>query len=237
MDEAWKTAHADLLAALSADEQTALSARAKRRRLARGAAVFEAGEKSGEIFIVASGCIKLHQLSPGGKEIILWFAFPGELFGVAETMRGVPREIYATAKAASEVLAIQRADFVDFLRAHPEAALRAIGILSARVRTLGSALVELTSDAVETRLARLLLRFAAGALRPACGVGRQPGEICLNIDLTRTDIANLVGASRQTVTTLLARLQREGLVRTVDRHLHLPEPGRLMRMCDNGGPA
>lgn len=232
MEESWKSAHADLLSDMSETEMASLTARAKRRRLSRGGKVFEAGDAADEVLFVANGCIKLHQLSPSGKEIILWFAFPGELFGVAEGLRGVPREIYATAKVASEILVIDRSDFVAFLSAHPEAALRAIGILSARVRTLGSALVELTSDDVETRLARLMLRFAAGAPHLPCGAVRGPGEVCLNFELTRSDMANLVGATRQTVTTLLARLQRDGIVIAVDRHLHLSDPRRLMRMCE-----
>jgi CRP-like cAMP-binding protein len=232
MEDSWKTAHADLLKALSSREMAGLLKCAGRRRIGRGAPVFEAGQESGEIFIVNSGLIKLYQLSPGGKEIILRFAFPGELFGVAESIRRVPREISATAKVASEVLAIDRRDFVAFLRSHPEAALRAIGILSARIRTLGFSLVELTADDVEMRLARLLLRFSAGTLCPPCSTSRRPGEVCMNFDLTRTDMANLVGASRQTVTTMLARLQRDGIVRAVGRHLHLPEPPRLARLCE-----
>lgn len=234
MEESWKTAHADLLAALSSQEMAGLFRCARRRCIARGAPVFEVGDEAGEIFIVSSGCIKLYQLSPGGKEIILWFAFPGEIFGVAECMRGVPREISAAGKIASEILAIDRKDFVEFLRSHPEAALRAIGILSARVRTLGSSLVELSADDVETRIVRLLLRFSAGSLRPPCSASRRPGEVCMNLDLTRTDMASLVGATRQTVTTMLVRLQRDGIVRAVGRHLHLPEPARLTLMCDRG---
>lgn len=234
MEESWKTAHANLLAALAPQEMGDLVKAARTRRIARGASVFEAGDAAGEIFVVGSGCIKLYQHAPSGKEIILWFAFPGEIFGVAESVRGVPREICAAGKIASEILSVGRRDFVEFLRRHPEAALRAIGILSARIRTLGSSLVELTSDDVETRLARLLLRFTAGSLGPPCSVARRPGEVCMNVDLTRSDMANLVGASRQTVTTMLARLQRNGVVRSVGRHLHVPEPARLMRLCERG---
>ena len=235
MAEAWNTAHANFLSNLSGPELESLLARATRLRLAKGAHVFEAGDASGEIYVVAAGCIGLYHLSPSGKEIILWLAFPGELFGLAECIRGVPREIYASAQVASEILAIDRADFVEFLSRHPEAALRAIGILSARVRTLGSSLVELTSDNVEVRLARLLLRFASGALSASCNGARKNGEVCLNFELTRSDIANLVGASRQTVTSLLARLQREGVVADVDRHLHVLAPERLVRICEQGG--
>lgn len=232
MEESWKTAHGDLLSTLSPQELAWLVRNAKRRRISRGQRIFEAGEDSGEILIVVGGCIKLYQLSPGGKEIILWFAFPGELFGVAESIRGVPREISASAKVASEVMSIERRDFVEFLRLHPEASLRAIGILSARVRTLGSAFAELMADDVETRLSRLLLRFSAGSLTPACAAPCKPGEMCLNIDLTRSDIANFVGATRQTVTTLLARLQRNGIVRPVARHFHLVAPAQLARIYE-----
>jgi len=234
MEDSWKTAHADLFTALSPRERAGLLKFAGRRHVARGAPVFEAGEESDEIFILRTGCIKLYQLSPGGKEIILRLAFPGELFGVAESIRRVPREISATAMVASEVLTIERRDFIAFLRSHPEAALRAIAILSARIRTLGSSLVELTSDDVEMRLVRLLLRFSAGTLSLPCGASRRPGEVCMNFDLTRTDIANLVGASRQTVTTMLARLQRDGIVRAVGHHLHVPEPLRLAHLCEKG---
>jgi CRP/FNR family transcriptional regulator len=232
MEQTWNTAHANFLSSLSKGEFEGLLARASRVRLAKGAHVFEMGDAAGEIYIVSLGCIGLYQMSPGGKEIILWFAFPGELFGVAESMRKVTREISAVARIDSEVLAIAYEDFVRFLRAHPEVALRAIGILSARIRTLGSALVELTADDVETRLVRLLLRFSAGSLPPPCPAARTGAEVCVNVDLTRSDIANLIGASRQTTTTLLARLQRQGIIRPVRRHIHIMDAEPLRSICE-----
>ncbi|MEZ5907841.1 MAG: Crp/Fnr family transcriptional regulator [Hyphomicrobiaceae bacterium] len=235
MDEAWKTAHADFLSSLSVSELEDLLHRASRVRLARRRHVFAAGDRSGAIYIVASGCIKLYQLTPGGREIILWFSFPGEIFGVAESIRGSVREISAEANAATELLVLEQDDFLAFLAKHPQAALRAIGILSARIRTLGSALVDIAADDVETRLTRLLLRFSAGSLPPPCALVRVSDEICVNIDLTRTDVAHLVGTTRQTATTLLARLHRDGLIRPVSRHLHIVDPARLRSRCESEG--
>lgn len=230
--ESWSTAHADFLSSLSSEEMSALTARARRTSYEKRQQVFSAGDLSNAVFIVLSGCIKLYQLSPGGKEIILWFSFPGELFGVAETIRGVEREIFAVANVESEVLVLSEADFVEFLRAHPHAAMRAIGILSARVRTLGFSLVDLAADDVETRLVKLLVRFAAGALPRPCGKVGAPGEICLNVELTHNDFANLIGTTRQTVTTTLARFRRRGLLRLVDRHIHIVDPDHFSQLLE-----
>lgn len=232
MDEAWTTAHASFLASLSADELSALMKSARELNLKKRSLVFSAGDTSRDVFIVASGCIKLYQFSPGGKEIILWFGFPGELFGVAESVRGTSREIFAEANVSSKVLVLSQVEFENFLRLHPRAAMRAIGILSARIRTLGTSLVEMAADDVETRLVRLLLRFGAGALPLPCRAVQRDSEICINIEVTHNDLANLIGATRQTVTSTLTRFRNQGFIRLLDRHIHITDPGRLKQMLE-----
>ncbi len=233
MDEAWSTAHANFLSSLSGDELAALTDRAKTLSFKRHEQVFAAGDDARSIYLVTDGCIKLYQLSPGGKEIILWFSFPGELFGIAETVRGVEREIFASANMPSQVLMLSQSDFVEFLRTHPEAAMRAIGILSARLRTIGFSFADLAADDVETRLVKLLLRFTAGGLPPSCGKAADHNEICLNIDLTHTELANLIGATRQTVNSTLAGFRRKGLIELVDRHLHIVDADRFSQLLEH----
>jgi len=232
MNDAWNMAHANFLSSLSQTELTSLLDTAARRTFAKGASIFEAGGASSEVYIAATGCIALCQLSPGGKEVILSFVFPGEVFGLAEGMRKAPREVSAVAKVPSDVLVFRQKEFLGFLSANPQAALRTIGILSARLRTLGSTLVDLASDNAEMRIVRLLMRFTAGSLPPPCDAMRRAGEICVNVDLTRTDVANLMGTSRQTVTTLFARLQRHRIIRPVGRHLHIIDPLQLGRLYE-----
>ncbi|MBX2836179.1 MAG: Crp/Fnr family transcriptional regulator [Gammaproteobacteria bacterium] len=169
----------------------------------------------------------MFKVSNAGKETILWFNFPGELFGIAELWSGNRRQVHAIANEDSQILSIPRQDFVNFLGTHPEAGLKAIGILSARVRALGQILVGLTSENVETRVARLLMRFAFISLEMPCSATRRQNELCSRVRLTHQDIANLVGSSRQTVTTTLARLRKQGAVRTVNNHIHISEPELL----------
>lgn len=228
----WTKAHANFLSSLSVEETRDLFKYASRLELKPRDQLFQAGDRSNDVFIVAGGCMRLFQVSPSGKETIIWFSFPGEIFGIAELCSGGQRELYAVANEASVVYAIKCSDFSAFLGRHPEVAIKAIGILSARVRTLGHALVGLATDNVETRIARLLVRFAAVSSGSKCCSEHAAEELCVNVRLTHQDIANLIGASRQTVTSTLINLRKRGTVRTVKKHIHITRPDHLRQMLE-----
>ena len=232
--DAWSDAHANFLSSLSAVEKRDLLKCSQHLDLQPRDLLFSAGDRSNDVYIVAGGCIRLFQISPTGKETILWFSFPGEIFGMGELCRGCDRQIYAAANEAAQVYSVSRKDFTDFLGTHPEAAMKAIGILSARVRSLGHSLVGLTSDKVETRIAHLLMRLAVVSSGTRCCTDPTDGELCLNMRLTHQDIANLIGASRQTVTSTLAHLRRRGVVRTVNQHIHIIQPDHLRDLLELG---
>lgn len=231
-DVDWSNAHANFLSSLLPEETQDLLKCSRLLILKSRDHLFRAGDRSDNVYIVASGCIRLFQASSAGKETILWLNFPGELFGIAELWSGNERQVYAVANEPSQVYSIRRQDFTNFLGAHPEAAMKAIGILSARVRALGHILVGLTSDNVETRTARLLMRFAAVASGTRCDASTPDGELCANVRLTHQDIANLIGASRQTVSTTLAHLRKIGAVRIVDHHIHIVQPNHLRYLLE-----
>jgi CRP/FNR family transcriptional regulator, cyclic AMP receptor protein len=228
----WLDAHANFLSSLSDAETSDLLKFSRNLSLKPRDQLFRAGDRSDDVYIVAGGCIRLFQVSSTGKETILWFSFPGEIFGIAEMWSGGDREIFAVANEASKVHSIKRSDFAKFLGTHPEVAIRAIGILSARVRALGHALVGLATDNVKTRIARLLMRFASVSSITPCSDGRLGSEVCVNVRLTHQDIANLIGASRQTVTSTLTHLRKCGTVRTVNQHIHILQPDQLRRMLE-----
>ena len=229
---AWSDAHANFLSSLLDNELRDLMACSRELLLKPRHQLFGAGDCSKDVYIVAEGCIRLFQVSPTGKETILWYNFPGEIFGIAELWSGDQRQVYAVANEASRIYSIRRQDFINFLGAHPEAAMKAIGILSARIRALGQVLVGLTSDNVETRIARLLMRFASISSEARCCAPTHNGEICINVRLRHQDIANLIGASRQTVTTTLLQLRKSGAVRMVDHHIHIVQPDHLLNLLE-----
>lgn len=231
-DAAWSDAHANFLSSLLDAERQDLLTFARRRTLKPREYLFQAGDHSGDVYILAIGCVRQFQISPTGKETILWFNFPGEVFGLAELSSGIERQINAVANDASEVLCVRRTDFIQFLGKHPEAAMKAIGILSARVRAFGYVLAGLTLDNVETRIARLLMRFAAVSSQARCSVKVEQEEVCVNVRLRHQDIANLIGASRQTVTSTLLSLRRRDAIRMEGHHIHIMNPSHFQHLIE-----
>ncbi len=186
--------------------------------------IFGAGSPGRGVYVLVDGRVKIYQLSDVGRKVILWFCFPGELFGFAETTQVRPREVYAQACTGSRVLFIGERAFKQFLEAHPAAARLVIDLLASRLRVVGEMLLNVSSDDVMTRLIKLIVRLNAIYGK------RVDRESCLDIYLTHQEMADMIGASRQTVTTMLGRLQRQGVLRIEDHRLHIPDPERLEAM-------
>lgn len=181
----------------------------------KGEFVFKSGTPGNNVCFLRAGKIKIHQLSPLGREVILWFCFPGEIFGLAEVARGGGRVVNAQACEASEVLAVSHEKFTEFLDHHPQVAKLSLQVLSSRLRVLGEMFVNLVADDVSTRIGKLILRLSA---RYGTRVGK---EIFLNIPLTHQEIADMVGTSRQTVTSALGALKRRGVLSIDSRRIHI----------------
>ena len=170
--------------------------------------VFRAGDATHHVYLLLSGRVKIYQPSSVGKEVILWFCFGGELFGLAEAAGGSERVVSAQACDESEILSIRQDRFTDFLLQHPHSALMIVQVLSCRLRVLSEVVINLVSDDVRTRILKMLLQLGA-----RCGTTHQQG-LRLNLSLTHQEIADMIGTTRQTVTTMLGQLEREGMIKT-----------------------
>jgi CRP/FNR family transcriptional regulator len=208
-------APSNFLAQLGADDFAGLLAIATVQHYGKGDFVFSSGAPGSNVYFLRSGKVKIHQLSPLGREVILWFCFAGEIFGLAEVARGGGRVVNAQACEASEVLAVAQDKFKDFLDHHPRIAMLSMQVLSSRLRVLGDMFVNLVADDVNTRIAKLILRLSA---RYGTRVGK---EVFLNIPLTHQEIADMVGTSRQTVTSALSALKRRGVLSIDSHRIHI----------------
>ena len=208
-------APSNFLAQLDAEAAAGLRAIATVQHYGKGDFVFRAGAPGSNVYFLRSGKVKIHQLSPLGREVILWFCFAGEIFGLAEVAHGGGRVVNAQACAASEVLAVAQDKFRDYLERRPRLAMLSMQVLSSRLRVLGEMFVNLVADDVSTRIAKLILRLSA---RYGTRVGK---EVFLNIPLTHQEIADMVGTSRQTVTSVLSSLKRQGVLSIDSRRIHI----------------
>ena len=212
--EAWS--ETSFLARLSGADRVALLAHAVRRRVQRGEHVFEAGSPGHHTYFLERGRINIYQLSPTGKAVLLWFCLPGEIFGLAEVCHSGGRQAYAEAVESSSVLALPQQDFRRFLETHPSTAMLINDVLALRLRTLGDMLVNLVADDVHTRLIKLLIRLSS-----LYGQRTDNENICLDVSLTHQEIADMIGTTRQSVTSLLNELQRQNLLRIEKRRIHI----------------
>lgn len=201
----------DFLGSLGKAERESLFALGTRRLYAKGDMVFRAGDPGAHVYFLESGRVKIWQPAGNGREVILWFCLPGEIFGLAEVARGGGRVVCAQVCEASAVLAVSQDAFRGFVASSPKAALLSMQVLSARLRGLSDVMVNLVADDVDTRIAKLILRLGARYGR------REARIIHLDIPLTHQEIADMVGTTRQTVTSALSRLKRQGVL-SIDTH-------------------
>lgn len=173
----------------------------------RGATLFVEGQEPRGVFIVCSGRVKLSTSSREGKTLILRFASPGEVLGLAASVSGKPYQATAELLEACQINFIARPDFLQFLGQFGEAALRVAQQLSenyqlavAEMRTIG------LSHSAGEKLARFLLEMAAE--QGADG----KGDTRLKLTLTHEEIAQVIGASRETVSRLFADFKKKQLL-------------------------
>ncbi len=170
----------------------------------KGATLFVEGQSPRGVFILCSGKVKLSTSSADGRSLILRISEPGEVLGLPATVTGKPYELTADVTEPTQANFISRADFLLFLREHGEAALRVAQQLGetyhsaiAEMRTIG-----LSHSAAE-KLARFLLNLSANH-------DEAKGE--LKLTLTHEEIAQMIGASRETVTRLFADFKKKQLL-------------------------
>ena len=219
MISSWLAPPFDFLAHLSEPDRDSLRSLGRAQVVAKNAEVFHAGSPGEHVYLLEDGRVKIFHQSDGGREVIQWFCFPGEIFGVAEVSRIGPRGVCALACTDSTVIAIGHRAFRAFLRDRPDTAMQVIDVLASRLRVLGDMLIDFSADDVRSRLMKLLARLGARYGKP-CGAG-----LVVDIPLTHQEIADMIGTSRQTATTELGRLRREGVLRIEKHCIHIEDPG------------
>jgi CRP/FNR family transcriptional regulator len=170
--------------------------------------------------LLCSGRAKLFTGSEDGRAIILGFADPGEVLGLNALFTGSPYEKSALAIEDVCVGFVKRKDFLLLLEDHPEAALAALKQLSVNYQQAHAQLCWLgLSTSVSEKLAKLLLQWCNGSSN-GDGVRIRRGH-------SHSEIADMIGASRETVTRLLGGFRDRGILTFTKAELVIPDPDRL----------
>ena len=190
----------------------------------KGATLFVEGQPSRGVFILCSGHVKLSTSSADGKTLILRISEPGDLLGLPATISGRPYEVTADVIEPTQANFISRTDFLSFLREFGDAALRVAQELSetyqaafAEMRSIG------LSHSAGEKLARFLLDWSANH-KP------ENGTIKFNMTLTHEEIAQMIGASRETVTRLFADFKQRNLLQIKGSSVTIKDQSGLERL-------
>ena len=172
----------------------------------RGVTIFQEGESADSLYVLKKGMVRLSFVSDQGRETILRILKPDEVFGEL-FLSEQKRSFTAIATEDSLVTIISQESFVELLSAVPTVALNFIRLLSKRLATVERGLAEFSHTWSYHRLARVLLQLSEK-------YGEEvPTGTLINVRLTHEDLANLIGTSRETVTTQLSKFTRMGLLK------------------------
>src|SRR5580700_883119 len=195
---------APLFDALSEEDARALRAMVLVVKLDRGDRLFSEGDVGDKLYIIISGKIKLTRAAPDGRENLQSVHGPGEMFGELSLFDPVPRTSSASAVTDAELAGLAHDDVRAWLSTRPEVAIHLLRALAQRLRRINDVKADLVFTDVPGRVAKALLDLAE-----RFGVPNSEG-IQVNHDLTQEELAQLVGASRETVNKALADFAARG---------------------------
>jgi CRP-like cAMP-binding protein len=201
-----------LFAGLGPEVLKPLATALRERRLAAGELLCGRGEVGDRLFVVIEGRLRVSVVTAEGRELSMRIVGAGEMAGEIAAFDGGRRTTDMTAIAPSRVASLACETLFAAMDAHPRIARNALKMLCGRLRDTTNQLETIALYPIEQRLARLLL-VAMGGLETTPG-RRTP----VALDLSQTEIAQLLGATRSKVNVALGRLEQAGaLRRTSDR--------------------
>jgi CRP-like cAMP-binding protein len=177
----------------------------RRRRFRRNEVIFHQGDPGEALHVVASGAVKIVLPSAEGEEAIIATLRPGDFFGELALLDGAPRSATAVALEPSETLVLPRAAFRELLDHDP-------GLRDALLAGLAHELRRLTSHVEELHFLDLAGRLAMRLVRLAREADPDSTVVRLDWPYTQSDLASMIGGTRQSVNKLLSALVDDGLV-------------------------
>jgi len=207
---------AALFQSVPVETRRSIADRCVRRVFPKGTALFHKDSADRTLYLIASGRVRIYLPGEGGREVTLNLCGPGEAIGELALLDGQPRS--ASAQALDDVVAyaLRHEDFVRLLDTSP--------LADAVIRMLAARLRHATDDTESLALLDVFGRLARRLLELAERYGR--GE---EIDLSQTDLASLVGATRETVNRALAAFRQQGLIDVRGHRIAILEPELLRR--------
>jgi CRP-like cAMP-binding protein len=212
-----------LFRGLDDEAAEALSATLTESKLRRTEVLFSEGDAGDRLYIITNGKLKLGRSSGDGRENLLAILGPGQMFGELSLFDPGPRSATATAVTDCTLRSLSHDDLGTWLDSRPEVARALLAQLAGRLRRANDVVADLVFSDVPGRVAKALLDLSTRFGRIA------DDGIHVHHDLTQEELAQLVGASRETVNKALADFASRGWLRLEARSVVILDVDRLRR--------
>ena len=179
----------------------------RRRRLPAGTTVVYRGDPAGALYVIMTGRVKVHTATRGGDEVILEILKAGDFFGEMSLLDGQPRAADVSTVETTDLALLDGDAWRQAILEQPGIAVALLRILSERLREQNEKIEMLMTRDVTGRVAGLLLRLAATQ-----GRGLPGGTVRIEVNLSQSDIANFVGATRERVSRVLTAFRTQKLI-------------------------
>jgi CRP-like cAMP-binding protein len=220
-EQIWYLTRCSLFQSVTPEELFRFESRCQQRTISRGTVVYTPRDTAEGVLLLTSGQIKIYTTTNEGKEAILCFIKPGEIFGELALLDTAAREEYAEACEASTVMWIPIDAIDELMSTHAQVGMAVMKLISFRKRRLERRLKGLLFRSTRERLVHALLELAEeyGQLAP-CGIE-------LQLRLSHQELASLIGSTRESVTIVLGDLQAEGMLRVGRKRIVLTDSDAL----------
>ena len=209
-----------LFSELSRAELERISRVSVARSFPAGVRVFHEGDHSDACYLVRTGDLRVTREHPDGRAITLATLGPGDIFGELAMLDGQARSASVETLTETELLALPAADVRRLLSDRPEISVKLIAALTKRLRETNERVARQSFQTVPSRVAGVLNQLIA---EESATAGRQG----ITIRMTQSDLAQLAGTSRESVSRFLAILERAGVVKVGRGRVTVTEPRRL----------
>lgn len=220
-------AEIDLFSQISHNDLDEIASNATKQVYEKNTYLFHQGDPGRRFCVLVSGKVKLTQLTEDGQQIILRYVSPGEAFAIIAVLSNIPYPVTAEAVNQVSILSWDHQDMLELMHQYPQLAINSLAILATHIQEFQDRFREISTERVERRIARALLRLASQTGR------KLEHGILIDISLTRQDLAEMTGTTLYTVSRTLSQWEKEGLVSSQREQVTILSPHKLVVLAED----
>ena len=227
MDKLWYLKQINIFKEVSKDELHEIDRISIHKKLSKKELIYLPGDRSNKVYLLKEGRVKVSRLSEDGREMTMVILEPGEIFGESALYSDQEtRSTMAEALDDAIICTIYKNEFEDLLKRQPGLSLRVTKAVGKRRREIESRLEDMAFRSVPSRLAHLFLKLSEK-------YGKETGHgIKIDLPLTHLEIANLIGSTRETTTTQINKIKRQGLIDVIKRDIYITDSKGLEELAE-----